>query len=809
MLHIDIDIIFINVIGYRCVEYILFEKIIDEFRSNYGGLELIVESSLVSKSLKNQVLSHKKVVSERDISTLDYTLSRMAVQEEGLKIIDDYIYPYLFSETHDPVQIEKSLFLVNTFYDIYTDSQVLNAINEYLEESDQFIEVKKAFKTSMEIIVKAVSSKILPRAFTKLLLKDLALNSRHRFIDHELQIMPEFFQEKVKLSSAQVYETPQILWQSELDLYDHKWSERIKHKNFSDTIEEVRWVLNFIKKNPNVNVYYPENKGYESLLFCYQKEFFENQVFTYSEDPSYEELRTLIQSIKSKISFIQSKYQKSPLGNLISFNQIKSEKISFQEFLYQNINEESIKDKTLNFFSEIMIYLEDNFLADEHTWLNLIEKKFINLFKSSKKIKTNLNFYSFGQPPEKSDQDSIILGWGAELFQSKAQDIIPLQLAHKIQTDLGINSKSLFLTQSHSVFKFLYGGSFDIIATCPKISLKGDSRHPGLLKTLQDKDGKSVFTDRSFRQLEVKNSNEEKKRVKETLVLSASSLGSYYNCPKKYYFEKEMKLQKKVEDDYIMSARDEGVLMHKIMEELKKVESKHEINESLFKEIVFSYLENDNVFLEWRKEQILLHCQNLWPFFKSELQFVKDQEIDIYKVEKKFVFYVNSKTNEISKEKGSSDIEIKGSIDRIDKDTFGNLLLYDYKRSSASTYAISTYKEESPLNAQAFLYYMAADLGCVGTFNDILGFQFINLGSHKREKGFLFKELYKESPLVKEKSGVIDKVKFDSKLDLFKKRLLENINKIKSEQFDASPVKIDNCKKCDWRYQCTDSPSFI
>ena len=783
----------------------MFEKLIGDLLSNSMDLEVIVESELVSKRLKQLVLGHRSVVSERDISTLDYNLSRLAVQEQGLKVIDDFFYPYLMSDRFDPSLVEKSLGLVRSFYDIYSDSEVLQAINEYLEKNDEFHSAELLFKQSTDLIVDSGEHQRLPRAFTRLLIKDLDIKQNHAFMETDLEEMPPFFREQVQSAGSKVYSSPALKWTNEIEIYDHEWSKGLKFESFSDPIAEVRWSLNQLRNNQTLNIFYPPNSGYESLLYVYQKEFFKEQIF-FLESGEQLEVKQILRQLRSSLSRISSKYDDQTSGNHIRFKKFESKKTSFKEFLESFILKSQISNDTLNFISEVSTNLNESFTLEPENWLSLLEKKHIKDSQRSKSIKTRYNFYKYGEPPKNQESDTIVLGWGDEIFKRQIQNWIPAQLAYKLENDLGVHSKSLFKTKAHSLISYLPKESSIITATYAKINLKGESRHQGLLKTLlDDNNSKLKKSERSYNILANIKSEESAKKDK-TIKLSASSLNSYYTCPYKYYLEKNVGLRKEEAPDYSISPRDEGSLMHKAMEELG---SDRPIGLEEFKKSIESNFIESDEFDVWRSSQAKDLVDRLWPFFKSESDYLQQSGVKPRFVEKEFTFYVDLKTKSLSLEQSDESIIIRGTVDRIDEDEQANLILYDYKRSGSGSYVVSSYTESSPLNPQAFIYYLAAKLGCFGEYSAILGFQFINLTLRKREKGFLFKELLAGSNLVLEKTGAIDKAKFDTKIDLFKDRMFNLIQSIAEERFEAEPVKSDECLKCDWRGICKKTPTFI
>ena len=781
----------------------MFQDLLNDLLNDSKNLEVMVESELVSKKLKSLVLNDRAVVSERDISTLDYNLSRMAVQEQGLRVLDDFFYPYLMSESYELGSVDKALGLVKTFYDIYTDTEVLTAVIEYIEKNPEFKSAGDLFKLSSELIVDAVKSGRLPRSFTRLLLRDLNITKQHAFLNEDLDYMPSFFKEQVLASEGRVYQTGSFKWSGELDLYENSWSNDLSFQDFSDPISETRWALAQLKEHgKGLNIFYPPNMGYENLFLTYQKEFFEEQVF-YTDTTDQFEIRSILGDLSHKVKDVSSKYDGKD-SNYIEFIKIDGTKITLENFITEFLGFSSINNNTLNFISEIQLNLEDNFELNPKSWCELLEKKYLRELRKKGNLISEYGVYKYGEPPKERDVSSLVLGWGQEIFKPQSQSWIAPQLASRLENDLGLKSKSLFKSSAHDLIRFLPLNSSNIVAMFPRISLKGESRHQGLLKTLKSDSVVTKAPKRDYKTSELVKENTLNNMS--TIRLSSSSLNTYYSCPKKYYLEKAVGLKKEELPDYLISPRDEGSLLHKVMEEIDRGES---FNFEAFKAVVGANIEKDKEFESWRNSQVQKIAERLWPFFKREIEFIQANSITPLHIEKEFKFYIDLENKSLSLNETNSSIAIRGTIDRVDQDQDGNILLYDYKRSSTGSYAVSTYKKTSPLNPQAFVYYLAATLGCLGEYQNIIGFQFINLTLGKREKGFLFKETLKETSLVCEKTGAVDKLKFDEKLDIFKERLFQIVSDIKDQEFEAKPIKDDECSKCDWRGICKESTTFI
>lgn len=190
------------------------------------------------------------------------------------------------------------------------------------------------------------------------------------------------------------------------------------------------------------------------------------------------------------------------------------------------------------------------------------------------------------------------------------------------------------------------------------------------------------------------------------LEWSATSLKTFLDCKRKYYFQNILKL-----DEHTISLKPKsyelGNIIHNILEQNYKMEkfSYEEMKEEISK------YQNINPYLTIELE---LWKKKLERFFQNEAKRFQSGS-SIYELEKSFRIQING-------------ITLKGKIDRIDKLKDGTFALLDYKTSS--NLKIDTFKTyENSSDFQLEFYFLATkDLGISQT-----GYYDLNSGEIKEE----------------------------------------------------------------------------
>jgi CRISPR/Cas system-associated exonuclease Cas4 (RecB family) len=204
-----------------------------------------------------------------------------------------------------------------------------------------------------------------------------------------------------------------------------------------------------------------------------------------------------------------------------------------------------------------------------------------------------------------------------------------------------------------------------------------------------------------------KNKNNQKK-------LSASRLQSYLDCPRKYYFEYELKLKSADDVKNKVSSRELGNLEHKIIKD---------------------YYENNMEYVEAR--HVSFAQNQLESFLKENKKEISRIDLEVYKTEVVFnsgvgIRYLFHKKNEFSsfdvffeKELKPNNYGITGQIDAYIK-TENGVALIDFKRSK---YGIGTASEVRNFEKiQLWIYSL------IESIENIKWFSYLNLSDYETDE---------------------------------------------------------------------------
>lgn len=797
------------------VRHQTLDELIKGLNDDFKGFQVIAESDKTSSLIKSVLLRTRKVVSDRDVSTLKYEVCRFAIQNLGLKITDDFYYPYLNLLNFEPEKIKKAIDLVKSIPEIFLETELYEVMLDFIKDHPEGKEFYLNFLETLHVIKSAFESKNIPRSFALLLIDQLPIHEKMIFLKEDIQGLSQSFFERVSSSGCQIYGDERIEWVKELDLYAQlKNDTRFSFLNFPDQIQETRYALKSLAKSEsngeaeNTVVFYPEGFGYETLLYIYQKEFFVDQQL-YMSESERNNFQNGLDLIKNKEDLFLLKYKDSRVKNqlkAISYND--GDRLELPAIISVFFNNDS-SEYALSIWSELMIQLGEKFSAKLEDWNKILTYIHHRNVKRSLKLHTGLNLYSFDSYPLTKPEKIIILGWSENIFERVSQKHLSNSVLLELESTLGFENQFLYKNKARVLFKkeIMYDETVTKEILCSKVDLKGNSKYPGIFKILKDNQNQKGLVNREYSLEKNSKVTSQRKPLLYRGSVSSSSVTLYDTCPYKFYLEKVLGLKEEQESEYHLLPLEEGRLLHSILENLKTN-----------KDITFKEFESDMIkmftnqaeeHIGWRKTLAEKKAKQLWEFFDSERRFLESNEISIYAVEKKFEFYADPVNRSFSIDKSPGAIKVRGSIDRIDIDRDSNVILYDYKRRSSGVYTVGSYTGVE-VKPQIFLYYLAAKLGAVGEFSNIIGFQFISLESQTREKGFLFKEFLKTGEdLVKEKTSLINQDKFDSKLKVFENKFFEILDGVLQRDFQAKPIKADTCKGCYWKGICKKSKTFL
>ncbi len=168
-----------------------------------------------------------------------------------------------------------------------------------------------------------------------------------------------------------------------------------------------------------------------------------------------------------------------------------------------------------------------------------------------------------------------------------------------------------------------------------------------------------------------------------SFVFSASNLDTYIKCGIKFYFSNILDLAEEDEIAEELDAGARGTIIHKILSEIfeEAKNRKNYFNSERIDELldISAYKINEYFKNKRYSGKIILLEKIISIKLKDFIKFNLSQEpFSIYKLEKDFKAVYDT---------GMHKVNIKGYIDRIDKDSNGNFIIIDYKSGSQKRYS--------------------------------------------------------------------------------------------------------------------------
>lgn len=276
----------------------------------------------------------------------------------------------------------------------------------------------------------------------------------------------------------------------------------------------------------------------------------------------------------------------------------------------------------------------------------------------------------------------------------------------------------------------------------------------------------------------------------ENFAFSASSIKTYIECPRKFFFQNILRIQRP--DRILQAIFDTGNAYHKCLEVLHNPESVWEkgklpTDEELDKIIedeAMPILINQNCFAKSQnKAAIKYSLQNYINAVYQCCQFPCRQTIG---VEKPFNFQLNG-------------CKIIGRFDRISKDSSGNIIISDYKTSSAKSAEIlcsQAFPDSGfPMEIQMPLYLLACKHNEMP--NASASLIFLKEKPYSKRHKLMSAGFLKSAAIKIGKGGLSFAEQVDDKLCEFEEKIKIVLDKIvKDKHFKAQPSMNEEAATC-------------
>lgn len=287
--------------------------------------------------------------------------------------------------------------------------------------------------------------------------------------------------------------------------------------------------------------------------------------------------------------------------------------------------------------------------------------------------------------------------------------------------------------------------------------------------------------------------------------ISASSIEGFLSCPFSFAAQRYFKLKDLPDIDLDVDHRTRGQLAHALFEKLTvepmrfdwKNDELEKVMETVRQEkkLIFA---DERLWIPLRNKHIQLGLRFLEVEKRWRTEFQKTRTVGR---EKRFEFYLDPKTEEISREPKENCFRISGQIDRIDSDGSDQLVILDYKSSVGGISAHGSWLKNQEL--QLLFYMWVIEKGLIEDFGgEVIGLFYYVFRNFER-KGFKIEELagglYPPSKRKDKNATFEAKEKY---LTEFSQILMGTLERIKTGEVHARPADHKTCISCEWRRQC-------
>ncbi len=294
-------------------------------------------------------------------------------------------------------------------------------------------------------------------------------------------------------------------------------------------------------------------------------------------------------------------------------------------------------------------------------------------------------------------------------------------------------------------------------------------------------------------------------QIRELPRISASAVESFLECPFVFAAQRYFKLRDLPDIELDVDHRTRGQLAHALFEKLTEEPMRFDWSQDELAQILEKIRQD---------KKLLFADERLWGPLKNKhiqlglrfLNFEKKWREEFKKTktlarEKRFEFYLNPQTEELTKEPTDNCFRISGQIDRIDGDGAGDVVVVDYKSSSGGISAHASWLKNRELQLLFYMWVIEKGL-CEDIQGQVIGLFYYVFRTFER-KGFRIDELAGHLypvPKRKDKNATFEaKEKY---LADFSQLLMLTLDRIKNGECQAHPADFKTCNTCEWRRQC-------
>lgn len=287
--------------------------------------------------------------------------------------------------------------------------------------------------------------------------------------------------------------------------------------------------------------------------------------------------------------------------------------------------------------------------------------------------------------------------------------------------------------------------------------------------------------------------------------LSASSIERYLRCPFLLTANKLFQLSDEGELDYDLRATDRGRILHKVLELL--LEEPFDTSNLNFSSLFAKALD---------ETQTPLIDNDLWDALSQPLMRLISQFVALekkYRAEFPTVRTLarellvqgwwNPKASSFSRQPLEAEsVEFRGVVDRVDEDSQGRVVLYDYKLSAGQLAQGSSWLEKNQL--QLLLYAAAIEQGLSSLERrSVVGAFYVSLSPPDRTKGLRLIDGGEEFYLTSGRGrNMIDSKELSELYARVGEKMNDVCSGLKQGMFIPRPNDLRICGECRWKVTC-------
>jgi ATP-dependent helicase/nuclease subunit B len=285
--------------------------------------------------------------------------------------------------------------------------------------------------------------------------------------------------------------------------------------------------------------------------------------------------------------------------------------------------------------------------------------------------------------------------------------------------------------------------------------------------------------------------------------LSVSRLEDYLECPFIFAAKKLLRCDDNEFVDLELGHQSSGRFRHKLFEKILEKPLQWQEDEllSLIDETAteLNLITGDPDIWAGQKKRTLTLAKR---FQESEIE-LRRQFAQTKTIARELVFeiYFDPTTLEISSNPTEGGVKIRGSIDRIDEDETGRLVVIDYKASDASLTSWTTWANKKTLQLGFYADVVSSGFTTLGK-REVIGAFYMNMKDFGKNKGFARKDADGSLFTIgKKKFGLVPEEQEKLFKDL-RSTIASTIHNMGAGSYDPVPTDQSTCESCKWNTLC-------